>query len=463
MSARSVRVIAIAAVVLAAAYTAAAWIIGINVQSQLQRDEQRAVAQGSSVRIIQRSYQRGVYGASEQITYGLSDVLARTLARTPAGALVSGLRVTVRNSIHYGPLPQLRTVALATVDSSVQWPASTGGAAAAAGGALMQAHTTLGWSGASRSLLTSAARSFRGADGARVDWRGLSGTVTAARGLRAWAAALSAPGLTMSGADGRVSLSLTDLQFDAALRQAFGALSVGHTSLRLGRLQVMPPAGMPLLLQGLAVDSDSSVQADYVDLRGQLGVERIQSAQFSATQVGYAISFTHLHGPSLAALLQAMRRAQGSAGGGGVAAVQMLAVFRQYGGAVLAHEPVLQITRLGFVTPQGELRLSARITVPALTDASVAGDAALAAVSRNLQAVADLRVDTALADGLLGRGGRAAALLQTQMQQLERVGYLRRDGSAYRTHVDYRSGNLRINGLPYPPAPAAPTAPLAAH
>jgi uncharacterized protein YdgA (DUF945 family) len=469
MSARSVRVIVIAAVVLAAAYTAAAWIIGINVQSQLQREEQRAVAQDSAVSILQRSYQRGIYGASEQITYGVSDVLARTLARTPAGALIPGLRVTVRNSIHYGPLPQLRTVALATVDSSMQWPASDGAAAAPAGAVLMQAHTTLGWSGSSRSLLTSAARSFRSADGARVDWRGLSGTVTAARGLRAWTAALSAPGLTISGADARVSLSLADLHFDAALRRAFGALSIGHSSLTLGRLQVTPANGMPLLLQGLTVGGDSSVQADYVDLRGQLGVDRIQSAQFSATQVGYAVSCTHLHGPSLATLVQAMRRAQSSpgAGGGAAAALQMLAVFRQYGGAVLAHEPVLQITRIGFVTPQGELRLSARMTVPALTGASPSGDAALAAVSRNLQAVADLRVDTALADALLGRGGQGAALLQTQMQQLERVGYLQRDGSAYRTHIDYRAGNLRINGLPYPPAPPTPptlsTPPLATH
>jgi uncharacterized protein YdgA (DUF945 family) len=113
------------------------------------------------------------------------------------------------------------------------------------------------------------------------------------------------------------------------------------------------------------------------------------------------------------------------------------------------HEPVLSIERLSFAAPEGEFRLSAKLAIPGLSEQELQGPAAMAALMMHLDATAQLRVDAPLLDKLLQADGKRE--LTSVLDQLERQGYLRRDGNAYTTSLVYHAGALTINGLPYGP------------
>jgi uncharacterized protein YdgA (DUF945 family) len=123
--------------------------------------------------------------------------------------------------------------------------------------------------------------------------------------------------------------------------------------------------------------------------------------------------------------------------------------FRERGLDVLLHDPVIEVPRIGFVMPEGEMHLSAKVSAPGLTREELQGPALKAAILQHLQAQADLRVDAALMDRLLS----ASAYRDTAQQQLvtlERQGYLKHEGSQYTAHVAYQSGKLSVNGQPFP-------------
>jgi uncharacterized protein YdgA (DUF945 family) len=133
-------------------------------------------------------------------------------------------------------------------------------------------------------------------------------------------------------------------------------------------------------------------------------------------------------------------------------------LFRKDGPDLLAHDPVFEITHIGFVTPEGELKISAKFAAPGLKHEDVAepGPAMTAALIQHLQAQADIRVDTDLLDklteGTAGGGDKLAA----QVRAFEGQGYITHDGKALSTHVVFDHGKLSVNGKPFPPRPGGP-------
>jgi uncharacterized protein YdgA (DUF945 family) len=104
--------------------------------------------------------------------------------------------------------------------------------------------------------------------------------------------------------------------------------------------------------------------------------------------------------------------------------------------------------------PEGELLISIKASAQGLSRAELDGSpsAAGAALAKNLQASADLRIDTALLDKLLDSSGKSD-VFAAQLQGLQRQGYLKLDGKALTTHLTYQGGQLKVNDLPFPPRP----------
>jgi hypothetical protein len=90
----------------------------------------------------------------------------------------------------------------------------------------------------------------------------------------------------------------------------------------------------------------------------------------------------------------------------------------------------------------------------------------MATAVKFLQASAEVRIDTALLDKLLDSSGNGDTIT-TQLQGLQRQGYLKLDGKALTTHLAFQSGHLKINDLPFPPLPTpmpgSPASPAAPH
>ena len=440
---------------MAGGYSSAAWWIGLTTEHRLQQNEEQVLKGASYLTLVSRDYRRGVFSSTEDVTYGLGGSMGQYLRMSGAAAALSALRLTVHNTIQHGPLPGFRTtVALAAIDSTLQPPAALQSAIDTVlhGRPLLHSHTIVHWTGDSEGTLESPAFQYRLPDGTRIVWDGISGKGLATSDLSHLSGQVSAPGLTLDGPKGRFELH--GLSFNADMQRALDTFYIGRSEVQLSSVAAHEPNGTLLSIQAIALQSDSDLNDGYLDQHANLSADRVDVAQFSLTRVGYEQTLSHLHAESLAALVAALRDAQrdlasGAPGPAKISQTQMTA-FSRYGLALAVHEPVLKIERLGFMAPEGEFRLSAKLAVPGLSQQELQGPAAMAALMIHLDLTADLRIDAPLLDKLLEASGKRD-MVSPQLDQLERQGYLHRDGNAYTTALIFHAGTLTINGLPYRP------------
>ena len=448
-------------------YPLAAWLIGFSVERQIEAREQLVLQQVSPyASIVEGTYQRGVFRSTKVVTVSLGSA---ALKAVPGSDAHSSFRVTVRNTIHHGPLPGLRTFALATVDTDVILPPEVQKRidTLLGGKKLIDLHSTLGWLGGSRSEFSSPAFKGEIASNTTLSSSGMTGTTTATRNMASSTVSFTAKSL--SAADNKLQLELDDLHLQAALTRAFEDLNVGDFSLTLGRCDSHSKkedgSDTPVALEKIAFTGKSSVTGEYMDTRGGLTAASLQIPKFSATHLGYEFAVSHLYGPALVGLINGMRDinrtlpSSASTESLRTERMQKLSeVFRKDGTEILVHDPVFEITRIGFVTPEGELKISAKFAAPGLKreDVAGAGPAMTAALVQHLEAQADIRVDTDLLDklteGTAGNGDKLAA----QVRAFEGQGYITHDGKALTTHLVFEHGKLTINGKSFPPGPGGP-------
>jgi uncharacterized protein YdgA (DUF945 family) len=470
---KGIRVTIIVAVLLLA-YPAGAWLIGVIVEGQLQRREAEAVERAPYLVLIQRTYQRGVYGATEELTYNLRGPFARALGVAPVANTSPSLRLKVRNTIHHGPLPQLRAVALATIDSELVLPSELRVSLdpVLAGRPIVTGHTRMGWFGGSKVLLTSPPFEAQLSQGGTVSWRGISATADFAAGHRSWTADVAAQGFRLRSE--KLKVEFDDLRVHTAMRRLLTELDIGTSTARLARLDIQTAAaGSAVSLRQIALDGTSSINDDYVDSKLAATIGTLNAGAFSASSLGYAAAIDHLQAQALDTLTRDMRAAARDIYGDGVAgsvagrrtsfnssstlnpSQKMLDVLRKDGIELLLHDPVVDISRVGFVTPDGQFSLSVGLKAPGLNREDFKGPvpATLAALSRHVDLVADLRADTALIDKLLANSA-SHDRLSAQIAGLENQGFLKREGSTFTSHIVFRAGSLSVNGQSLPPRPA---------
>lgn len=434
----------------AGGYTGVSWWIGTSIERRLQQSEQQLLDSANYLTLVSRTYRRGVFSSTEDLTYGLGG----SLAKDPRAALMlSVLTLTVHNTIEHGPLPGFRsTVALAAIDSQLRPPAALQQVVETIlnGQPLLHAHVIVHWSGDSDGTFDSPDFHYRFPDGSRIAWYGISGTGRGTSSMAHWSGQISAPGLMLDGPSGR--FELRDLAFNGDMQRALDTFYVGRSDMRLGSVTAHAPNGTAFSVQGIRLQSDSGVNAGYLDQHISLSADRLDLAQLSLSRIGYVMTLSHLHAESFAALIAALRDAQHDLGSSASTAAQasQLTVLSRYGLELASHQPVLNIERIGFAAPEGEFRASGKLTVPGLSQQDLQSPAAMAALMMHLDVTADLRIDAPLLDQLLVASGQHD-LVGSQLEQLERQRYLRRDGNAFTSSLAYHAGALTINGLPYRP------------
>jgi uncharacterized protein YdgA (DUF945 family) len=447
----------IAVIAVGAAYTAAAWLIGMNVQAQLENREQAALSNLPYIALTHHEYHRGVFGADEQSTYALRlPALARVSALAPGGA--SALQLTVRNKIYHGPLPRLRSVGLASIDTELVPPPELARALndLFGGQPVVSIHTQMSWLGGTRTELVSPAFRVQLPAGGTFSSRGLRASGETTRAQASWVVHLSSGGMGFEGPRGRADFGA--LSVDAAMQRAFDVMYVGDSRFKLERAEFQGVDAAPIVLNGLSMHGTSTVNGDYMDTAFDLAADSLRTEKFSCSHLVYGVHLLHLQGVSLAAFTQALRQAQASAavgtGAPAAAAAAIRDAWNRYGVELLTHDPVLQIPQLGFAMPEGEFRLSATLAAPGIKREDLAGPAGLMGVVPHLEAAVDARVDAALLDKLIASSPQGAHHAE-QLQKLEQQGLLKRDGSAWRLQLGYHGGKLTVNGQPYPPSPSS--------
>jgi uncharacterized protein YdgA (DUF945 family) len=458
---RRIRILLIVVVVVALAYPAAAWLLGMSVEHQWHERERLVVERVPYIEIVKSDYRRGVYSSTEEVTYALGGPMLRSMPAAGTLNWSAHAQFTVRNTVHHGPLPQLRTFAPATVDTEVILPADLPKNLALAldtSKGTLTIHTRMNWLGGSTTLVKSQAFHTKVQDDREIDWRGLDASIELGRQFGTESIDLRAPGLHLQGPQSNVSFENLAIKLDT--QTAFDPVTAGTAHLTLGRFDVEHSAqDFKATLQNLAFDSKTSVSGDYMNSAGTIGIDALQAGKFAATRLFYEQHLDHLHGPSLAAMTKALRIVPKDASTNATPAdytKQFTEAFRTYGADIMAHEPVLDMPRIGFTTPDGELLISVKAAAPGITraDFDVAPQLLGAALAQHAQLSVDVRIDTALLDKLLDSTGKGDTIA-AQMQGLQRQGYLKLDGKALTTHLTFQSGRIKVNDLPFPPMPAA--------
>jgi uncharacterized protein YdgA (DUF945 family) len=133
---------------------------------------------------------------------------------------------------------------------------------------------------------------------------------------------------------------------------------------------------------------------------------------------------------------------------------------------MLEHDPEMSLDRLSFNTPNGEVLVTAKIRVPGVT----AQDAQnFMMLTQKIEAVAELAIPEALLMLPIGPAAAspemAAAQMQTRQHQIAGLleqGYIYRDGTLMKSKLEYRAGQVAVNGLPFDPMALAQPRPAPA-
>ena len=457
---RRIRISIIVIVVVALAYPAAAWLLGLSVAHQWEEREQHSLEQIPYITVVKRDYRRGVYTSTEDVTYTLSGAVLKTIRAAGHGEFADHAQFTVRNTIHHGPLPQLRAFAPATVDTEIVLTPEVHAKLVAAlgntGGSTV--HTRMKWFGGGTTLVTSTPFHIQMPQGGEFTWRGGNARIEYGRDYGSQAISLDLAGFSVKSAQANASFGNFKLNSDT--RRVFEVLNVGTAHFTLADLAVDNPArDFKLTLQNVTLDTKSQVTREYVDTGFTLSTGALQTPKFAATRIDYEVHVDHIHGPSAAALTQAVRTAQTEAARSFPpedAGPKILDAFKTSGVDILLHDPVIDIRHAGFTAPDGELVLSIKATMPGVSreDLDISPQTLIRTATKHLQASAEVRIDTALLDKLLDSAGNGDTITG-QLQGLQRQGYLKLDGKALTTHLVFQNGRLKINDLPFPPRPAA--------
>ena len=445
--------IALVVVVVILAYPVAAWVIGLSAEHTWQRREQQITRRYPFFEITQHEYHRGVYSSTEEVTYRIGGRLANGIRALSAGAQPPDQPIKVRNTIHHGPLPQLRAFAPATIDTEIILPASIKQKLTELLGdqATLSIHTRLHWSGGSTTTVLSPAFERKTPDAVAIHWRGLEGTADVGSELKYYKGAFTAPGLDVKAAKANVTLEnlqgTTDQQ-----SSAFEGIYLGTVHMTLARMAIEPTSpGHAVSLQNFALNSKLAARGEYIEMESGTNADSIKFEQFTFTHVGYELRGSHLYGQSLVTMNKSFQTAESNPDAA-LSPEKMQQILKTGAVEMLIHDPVLELPRIGFAMPEGELLISVKASAHGFTREEVDGPPAalIAAIAKHLQASADLRVDTDLLDKLLDTSGNADRFT-AQLQGLQRQGYLKLDGKALTTHLAFQSGRLQVNGLPFPP------------
>lgn len=490
--------IALVAVPLALAYPTAAWLIGMQVESAIAR-QYELIADNPSLQIVSRDYRRSLFGATETLTIELFPGVTQQAAQQRQQALAANpgltlpplqpLRVTLRSDIRHGPLPGLKTLAAAVVDSELVLDDALGQQTAALFGEQkpLQMHTVYRFDGGGVSTLSSPAFStyWSAAEGAGKNllaWDGLTMHVDFEPGLHRYSLRAEAPRLEFKASRGGQA-TLLGMRLEGTQERLFAddpLLYGGTQKFSLARVAIGgEEGGEAVEMRRVHYEAEVPLKGDFIDLVGRFGSESLRIAGADYGPVRYDVSLRHVHARTMAKLYREAMKISADAEMQAVAQTspgQLLAPLAGPALELLGHDPELSVDRLSFRTPHGDAALSARVRLNAAKAQDFSNPLLLLA---KLDAGIDLRVPEAFVGEIAikampgmpvdamqeeaAAAGAAAAeiaaadlaarreALQQRIAGLVAQGLLLREGGLLRAQLAMRDGRMTVNGQPFNP------------
>ena len=439
--------LALGAALLVGAYAGATAVFSGRAQTITQDFGRGLAAQVNSsgvATLSETGYRKGLTDSTQTLTL--------TLKETPSDA-GRPLTLLITNHIRHGPLPGLRGVGQATVDTTFRF-ADAGMQAEYEKlfpGEKPAIHTLVGLAGNTESRVT-VPQGQTTQEGQTVTWKALGGTVRVEGGRTS--TDLGWPGLTSAGPEGKADFSGFRLAGTTQRSGPDDQLGTGDMAFTADRLS-FSGEGQEVSLGGLKVASQTTRSGDFYDAALKYGAAEVKVAGTDLKDVQLDLGLRHLDRAALQRLLAVSREVQNGARAGATPDLTdaQTRELEAAGLALLRGSPKLTLDRLSVTEPGGEIVLTGEASAQRLAEQLAQGGAEdlrrMAAVPAALMGLLDLRLEgraprQAIED-LAALGGGAGDLTQT-LEGLVGGGYVREAGGQLSTELKLTDGRLTLNG-----------------
>jgi uncharacterized protein YdgA (DUF945 family) len=461
-------ILAAAAVVLAAGYAASSWYLGKRIETVLAEIDAQIIAQ-PWLRLVRHDYERGLLSARDTIVVDIPAVAFRP--DRPAGkeseeavsASRRPLRITLRTSVRYGPLPGFGAPAVARASTVVEFDEAIEEKVKEAFGGkpAVEIRSSYGFDGGGRSAIASPPFSIAvpgRAEGSRITLSGdgLDFAVEFSRGLAQYSLRGGAPRLEGVDADG-ARFTLSGVTVDGAQQRLFPdepLLYVGVQKLSIAGLEIDPGPGgkLPkLALKDFTYDAEVSVSGEYIDVVARFGAAGLSIDEQDYGPAAYDFSMKHLHARKFAVICRDLTELHANAGMLRDRERTLRALMPLFSnlGALLLEDPVLSIDRIAFRVPEGEARASASVRLP---DVRAEDFVRPWLLIEKIDAEADLALPVPLVKTLALAGKsdderrKRAETVDGAIAGFVGKGYAAVDDGILRSRLAFRDGSLTANG-----------------
>ncbi|MFM9922325.1 YdgA family protein [Variovorax sp. H27-G14] len=489
-------VLGVLAAAIAVAYGGSTWWAGTQIKSRYDAALDELPKQTAMVRVTDRQYERGFFGAVSTVTLEIGCAPDATAAATPApakpaegeeadaddeeeaAAPAKPLRITIRDTIHHGPIAG-GTLAGATIDSELVLDEKTQANVKKLFGEAkpVSAHTKVGFGGAFTTDLTVAPAKLAEAGKGQFAWQGaqVRMDVNAARTQARYE--LTMPGMDFDDARTGVNMKMGKLTAKADMDSSAGwFLATGKTEGKLDALSfTVKKTGGPLGAEAVPADTPpkivTTVVLENIDLLGDASIKdglyassgTVKGAgKIGATKIDkfeLTSSARHIHAVTYKKLADAWMQssaANGCGKGGSKAArAAMQAMADQLAPdlkAMAKYSPEAGIDKMVVEIDgkRGEISYMAGMAGVTDEDLQLPGTALL--MKRGvLKANARLPMkwlekvaETGAASGQTPPPEMVAGLVEQGEQQ----GFVKREGDDVTGQIEFSEGTLKINGKP---------------
>ncbi len=494
--------VGLVAVIALGGYVGATAMVGGRVKTELDANAAAITQQLPFAKVLEQKYDKGVLSSTRTTRLQLGcvqmppDEQGQPRPREP-------LVVSWRDTISHGPLPGLRSVGAASIDSEIEMSDSAKRALEKLFGKdkPLTIRTLVGWDGSTRTQISSPKAQLNDPQNGEVIWSGLSGTIVRGAGKAAQSQTdITIPNLTVKSPQGgdHMIFNQARLHFDGpgAADNIWVSVGKGDFDLASIEMQITPKRGANAgrtikgTISDLRFHSENMLENGMLNGKGTISGK----ARFGDTVINQFlmdVSTKNIHATTYASMMKAMMTQSFSCDAEVASPAQTLQAVQADLLALLVHNPEYSMDRmvLDIDGHKGEISYTFGVKDAAANDSQT--PLPLLLLSKGyvkgaiklplswldkMAAIQPGRNDADAEEGEESEGtetedGTAAAspaaqpnrsdMARMMLDRLAAQGYVVLDQESASTTFSFAQGKIEVNGRPFamPGMAGRPTAP----
>lgn len=475
---------------LAGAYGASAWYLGKFVESTIDEQYSNLLATQPYFKITNRDYQRGILESEETVTLsitGLPNSLDSLKSLDPPDEteLETPIELTFHTRIQHGPFPGFAGLGAAISDTELVLPEEAKAKITEVMGDKppFTQHNEIHFDGSGSSSFSSPSFDLtvpgEETGDLNIAWQGLNGKIDYAPKFQSFTFQMLAPNLRFRDSK-QGEITVSNIVFDSDQKRLFDDLPLvysGKARFSIGELAFNPNNDQPAVnLKQLDYEIEEPLSDEYIDVVARFGMQSLKIDAESIGPVHLDLSLRHIQARALAEIYQEFLSLYSNPEMFNTPPEELMPMLQgkllPHAETIVANDPQLSFDRVSFSNADGEAKLAVHVKLNgaqlqelfnpmmlmAKTEAN--GDLSLSEkmilqLLRNPPFADKMQNAELTAEEIAARGEATAAQFQAQVAMLSEQGYLTRENDLLKTSMNFKGGQLTVNGKPFNPSAMA--------